>query len=472
MPASLFEEKRRRAARAALYGGLVTLAAVLFVLSNLIGRFLEHRTRWGEVDWESLPEVQLLQEYVRLPTVAGREILGAEFLRRQLADAGVDATLEPIGDGSANLWALLEGDSPETLVLHHHIDVSPADNVEEWLHPPFAATVEGPWLYGRGVFDMKSYAVAQLAAFLDIAASDRPRRRSLMLLATSDEESDSRLGTQWLIWQHPELLERMWTVFTEGGIVEALTPDDIKYWGVEASQFQLVRARACSSARGRLEGLLEDLVSWPATEIPPVVTPELKTFFADYGPTRSRRLTRFHLGAPETLLFNRRGLNRLPPFARDLMRSSTSPWSIEEEPDGGYSLAINLLLAPGADVSGTIDTLLPEWLRHGIAWRIDPPEGSAQGSPVDGVAFRSAIESLRQAYPATAVGSYFLPYNITDARFFRRQGVDTYGLSPFLFFTTDTVRADQTNERIPLPGFVSGVEIYTEVVRRLVFDSD
>jgi acetylornithine deacetylase/succinyl-diaminopimelate desuccinylase-like protein len=472
MSTTPLEARRRRAARLALYGGLAALVAVLFLLTRVLERVLAHRAEWGEVDWEALPEVELLRQYVRLPTVAGREILGAEFLRQQLADAGVEATLEPLGEGSANLWALLEGESRETLVLHHHIDVSPVGDAADWLFPPFDATVEGPWLYGRGAFDMKSYAIAQLAAFLDVAASERPRRRSLMLLATSDEESDSRLGTQWLLWRHPELAERMWTVFTEGGTVEALSAEEIKYWGIEAFQFQLVRARACSPSRARLEALVADLGSWPANDVPPVVTPELATFFADYAPTRSRRLTRLHLASPEELLVNRRGLDRLPTFARDLMRSSVSAWPIEAAAGGGFSVAINLLLAPGADVAETVSRLLPEWVRHGVAWRIEAPEGSTHGSPVDSPAFRAAAATLARAHPETVVGSHFLPYNITDARFFRRAGIDTYGLSTFLFFTTDTIRADRTNERVPLPGFVSGVELYKEIVRRLVLDGE
>lgn len=454
----------------ALYAGLGALVVVLVLLSVLIGRALEHRSRWGETDWQSLPEVRMLQDYVRVPTIAGQEILGAQFLRDLLASEGIEATLEPLAEGSANLWAVLDGESPETLVLHHHIDVSPAADAEAWLHSPFAAEVEGPWLYGRGVFDMKSYAAAQLVAFLDIARSKRPRRRSLMLLATSGEESGSRIGTQWVLAQHPELVERMWAVFTEGGVVEALTPDDIKYFGIEAFQFQLVRTRACSPTRARLEDLLVDLASWPATDIPPVVTPSLESFFADYAPTRSRRLTRLHLGAPRDLLFNRRGLNRLPPFARDLMASSAAAWPITEDPGGGFSVAINLLLAPGSDVSQTTARLLPEWLRHGIAFSVGGQEGAAHGSPLNHPAFVAAVESLRQAYPTTPVGSYFLPYNVTDARFFRRLGIASYGYSPFLFFTTDTVRADQPNERIPLPGFVSGVEIYVDAIRRLVLD--
>jgi acetylornithine deacetylase/succinyl-diaminopimelate desuccinylase-like protein len=472
MRASGLESRRRRAARTALYGGLAVVAAGFWLLSTVTERVVALREQWGDVDWTARPEVELLRDYTRVPTTAGREILGAEFLAERLAAEGVEPTIERLGGGRANLWALIEGESPELLVLHHHLDVFAADDAREWLHPPFAAEVEGPWLYGRGVFDMKSYAVAQLVAFLDVARSGRRPGRGLLLLATSGEESGSRLGTRWFLREHPELASRMWAVLTEGGAVEALNPDDIKYFGIEASQLQMIRTTACSASRERLEDLHEDLAAWPASPLPPVVTPEHERFFADYAPTRSRRLTRVLLEAPRDLELNRRGLDRLPRFARDLMSNARGMTPIVEEPGGGYSTTINLLLVPGADPTASVELLLPAWARHGITWTIGSPEGADHGSPPDHEAFRAAAGALRRAYPETSVGSYFLPYNLTDARFFRAAGVPAFGFSPFLFFTTDTSRADRINERVPLPGFVSGVEIYVEAVRRMVLTEE
>lgn len=470
-PGAPLEARRRRAARLALYGGLAALVVALWLSGLLVRRALELGSQWGDTDWSARPEVALLRDYVRIPTIPGSEILGAEFLRDRLAEAGVEATLEPIGNGHANLWAILEGESPETLVLHHHIDVSPVGDAEDWLHPPFAAEIEGPWLYGRGVFDMKSYAVAQLEAFLAVARSDRPRRRSLMLLATSDEESGSRLGTRWLLSQHPELARRMWGVLTEGGAVEALSPDQIKYWGVEAFQMQVVRATACSPGRERLEALRTDLSAWPAGEQPVVLTPEAVAFFRDYGPSRSYERTRNSMRHPQSVLRQRWRFDQLPQFARDLLRNASVPRAIEQRPDGSYALPITLLLVPGADAETAVDALLPAWVMHGLSWSVGQPEGSSVGSPLDHPLHLALVESLEREYPEAAVGSYFLPYNVTDARFFRRHGVPAYGYSPFLFFTTDTVRADRTNERIPLPGYVSGAQLYRALVERLVLDS-
>ena len=56
----------------------------------------------------------------------------------------------------------------------------------------------------------------------------------------------------------------------------------------------------------------------------------------------------------------------------------------------------------------------------------------------------------------------------TDSRFVRAIGVPAYGFSPFLMLSADTYRIGHEDERLYLPGFVDGVEIYRQLVRRLV----
>jgi acetylornithine deacetylase/succinyl-diaminopimelate desuccinylase-like protein len=97
-----------------------------------------------------------------------------------------------------------------------------------------------------------------------------------------------------------------------------------------------------------------------------------------------------------------------------------------------------------------------------------PPLGSDTGSPTDHPAFETLSHVLEEHYPETKVGPYFLVWSATDARFFREAGIPSYGFSPFLIFTTDTLRKDTLNERIGLTGFVGGVELYKEAVQRLV----
>jgi acetylornithine deacetylase/succinyl-diaminopimelate desuccinylase-like protein len=191
------------AARLALYGSLVLVAGAAVLLVTWLGRPLRmraHETDLLEIDFPSLPEVQLLSDYVRIDTseATGDEVAGARFLARKLEEAGIPARIEVIGGRHANLYALLEGADPRPLVLHNHIDVESV-KPEEWIYPPFSAHIELPFIYGRGTFDMKSVAVAQLMAMIDLKKSGKPLRRSVLFLATSSEERGSRLGVRWIL---------------------------------------------------------------------------------------------------------------------------------------------------------------------------------------------------------------------------------------------------------------------------------
>jgi len=467
MPAVSIERKKRKAARVALYASLVTMVMVIGVLGKFTEWAVRPERRWGEQDLSGRPEVELLREYVRIDTRSGKEIDGARFLAAKLAEAGIEATIEPLGDGRANLWAILEGRNPEALVLHHHMDVWSIDNAELWLHPPFAAELEGPWLYGRGTFDMKSYGVAQLLAFLDAARRQQPLERSLILLATSDEESGSVLGTRWVLAKHPELAARFWGVLTEGGVVEALNPEVIKYWGVETQQLRILFVDLCSPSRERLENLVADLHEWPANEIVLRLTEAFEDFAADYGPSRSRRLTRINLNIPEVVLRHRKGFRYLPHYLQSLLSDGIEAREITAG-ENGFEVRLTVFLLPGSDPESVVARLLPNWLIHGLSVTVGEPIGASFGSPQEHPLFVAAIDSLLRAYPEANAGSFFLANTITDSRFFRELGIPSYGYSPFLFFTTDTMWVDRNNERIPLPGFLSGVRIYSDLVGKIV----
>ena len=208
---------------------------------------------WSGVDFLALPEVQLLREYIAIDTSEpdANELPGAEFLARQLAAAGLAPHVERLAGGRANVWAFVEGEDPRAIVLAGHIDVEPAKGSEDWKYPPFGGVIDGPWMYGRGIYDMKSLTIAQLLATIDVArdaaATGRRPKRSILFLATSGEEIGSETGTRWILRAHPELVARMGVVLTEGGVVEATSADEVKYWGIEFAQKRFTEIVFCSA---------------------------------------------------------------------------------------------------------------------------------------------------------------------------------------------------------------------------------
>lgn len=463
------------AARIALYGSLLLVGGVAWALVTFLNRPLRAGTadRWAKVDYPSLPEVQLLRDYVRIDTseATGDEVAGARFLAARLEKAGIPSEIEVVGERKANLYALLEGEDPHPLVLHNHIDVEKVDPAE-WFHPPFEGYIESPWIYGRGVFDMKSVAIAQLLALVDLKEglkeSGRPLKRSVLFLATSSEERGSRLGVRRILRQHPEKVKDFWAVLTEGGVVEARSREDIKFWGTEVAQKRYVDLVVCSETREPLDQLRDTLKETGFTETDLRVIPEVREVLEVYGPTRDRQDLRDLLADPDATIANQAEFHKLPDYLRSMFRNEAVPFKPEEAKGGGWQLLIKLHLLPGADLETELPKLVPAWMLHGLSWTVDAPPAVDHGSPVDHPVFRQIATVLKERYPDAPSGPYFLPWTATDSRFFRAAGVPSYGFTPFLIMNTDTLQVDKANERFALPGFVEGVEVYRDLVRRLV----
>ncbi len=466
-----FAARMRRASRLALYGTVVLVLGATWLLVATLDRPLatEETERWVFVDYLHNPAVLMLQRYVQIDTseATGNEVAGARFLAAQLAAAGIPAEIEVIGGRHANLYARLDGQDPHPLVLHNHIDVSNVDP-REWINPPFAARIELPWIWGRGVFDMKSVAVAELLAMADLRKSGRPLRRSVLFLATGTEEAgDSRLGAQWVIRQHPELVRSFWALLTEGGTVEARSRVDVKYWGTEIGQKHFARVRVCGDRR-RLEELRQDLIARGYTTTDLHLDPAVAEVLAQYGRSRDARSMRELLAQPAALLGDPAAFRRLPPYVQSMLRDEAVPFAIQPAAGGGDELFIMLHLLPGRRAADALGELLPPWMLQGLQVSVQEVPGSPLPSSTSHPVFRGILDTIKDQYPDFTAGPFFLPWTATDARFFRAAGVPSYGFSPFLIMSTDTYQVDQRNERLGLPGFLAGVDLYRKLLRRLV----
>ena len=106
---------------------------------------------------------------------------------------------EPGADDVENLYARI-GTAAPNLVFAGHTDVVPPGDETAWKHPPFAGTVAGSQLYGRGAVDMKGGIACAVAAVLDhLAANGGKPKGSISFLITGDEEGIAVNGTPKLL---------------------------------------------------------------------------------------------------------------------------------------------------------------------------------------------------------------------------------------------------------------------------------
>lgn len=72
--------------------------------------------------------------------------------------------------GRYNLLAIHEAGAGRSALFNGHLDVVPTGPEDMWRSPPYAPTVDGDWLRGRGAGDMKGGIVCALAAFKALQA--------------------------------------------------------------------------------------------------------------------------------------------------------------------------------------------------------------------------------------------------------------------------------------------------------------
>lgn len=88
-----------------------------------------------------------------------------------------------------NVYAQFNGEKPgKTLMFNGHIDVMPADEVEEWTTPPFSPTIRDGKLYGRGTADMKGGLMAATMAVKLLQDAGIPFSGSVKITSVCDEE--------------------------------------------------------------------------------------------------------------------------------------------------------------------------------------------------------------------------------------------------------------------------------------------
>ncbi len=148
---------------------------------------------------------RLLQDLIALPSVnpafvdAGHAFAGEQRVAAHLLElarkAGLDAELQPVRDGRANLLVRLtpSGKVSRRIVLAPHLDTIVAD--ADQLKP----RLEKGRIHGRGACDTKGSVTAMFAALLDLAASSRRPAETEIVFAGVVDEENNQLGSRALV---------------------------------------------------------------------------------------------------------------------------------------------------------------------------------------------------------------------------------------------------------------------------------
>lgn len=424
--------------------------------------------------------IGLLSRLIRFDTTnpPGDERACVEFLSDLLDRAGLPTQLLAEDESRPNLIARLpgRGEAPP-LLLYGHVDVVTA-NPQRWTHPPFSGYVADGWLWGRGALDMKGGVAMMTSAILRAKADGIRPAGDVLLAVLADEEAGGRRGARFLVESHPEAFADVRYAIGEFGGVP-LHLFGRPFYAIQVAEKQpcwletTVRGSAGHGARPMRRGAMAKLGRILGTldraRMPIHVTPVTHRMIASIashvsGPRRFvlRGLLRPRLTDPILALLGSAARNLEPLFRNTVNATIVRGGEKANVIPSEIVLGLDARILPGFGV----DDLLAELrsiLGADIQFRVllhDP----APPDPDYGL-FDTLGGILHGLDPEAIPIPLLLPAS-TDARFFSRLGIQTYGFTPmklppdFDFFST----IHGADERVP----VEAIEFGAEAIYRLI----
>ncbi len=185
---------------------------------------------WSALEEETLKHFRALLQF-DTSDPPGRELPAAEYLYNVLQAEGIDVEMLATDPERPNVLARIEGNgSKQPLLIMAHTDVVNVDP-EKWQFPPFSATVDGGYVYGRGAVDDKDNLASALMIMLELKRNNISLDRDVIFLAESGEEGATEFGIEFMVNNHFDKIDAEFCL-AEGGSV-ARVNREVQYAGIQ-----------------------------------------------------------------------------------------------------------------------------------------------------------------------------------------------------------------------------------------------
>lgn len=187
------------------------------------GAVLVAQSSSPQPDWKAIEEETMrhFQAVLRLDTQnpPGNETRVADYVKQALEAEGIPAQIAAADPARANVFARLKGNGRKRpLLVMGHSDVVTVD-AAKWKHPPFSATREGGYVYGRGTVDDKDNLTAGLMTMLLLKRLKVPLDRDVIFLSEAAEEGGGAgVGISYMVRDHFADIEAEYCLAEGGGV--------------------------------------------------------------------------------------------------------------------------------------------------------------------------------------------------------------------------------------------------------------
>lgn len=430
--------------------------------------------------------VRILQDLIRFDTTnpPGNESDCVRYLAALLADAGIAGELIGKDERRLNLVARLpgRGEAPPIL-LYGHADVVPADPAG-WRFPPFSGELAEACVWGRGALDMKGAVAMMASALLEAAASGTPPAGDVLLAFVADEEDCGDFGSRYLVEERPELFAGIRHAIGEiGGFNLRLAGKEFYPVMVAEKQRCGLRARwrgpsghGSMPARGSAAAKLGKALAVLDRRRLPVHATEparlmIEALARGIGGAQGLMLRALLAPALSNGILDLMGASGkfFEPILRNTVNATVLRAGAKINVVPGEAMAdFDARILPGYGVA----ELLSELRATLAAGEAEEPElevlffDEGPAAP-DLSLFGLLSDILTEAVP-DGLPVPFMVSGVTDARFFSRLGIQTYGFTPMrLPPEVDFSRLIHgTDERVPVEALGFGARALGELIAR------
>ncbi len=404
----------------------------------------------------------------------------ANAMAERLKAAGFpDEDVKVLGPNprKGNLVARLRGGGArKPVLLLAHLDVVEAKR-EDWSFDPFKFLEKDGYYYGRGTSDDKAMAAIFVANLIRFKQEGFKPDRDIIVALTADEEGGDYNGVEWLLKNHPQLIEAEFGINEGGG--GAMRNGRRLFNAVQASEkvyqsflFE-VKNKGGHSSRPVKDNAIYHLAAalrrLAAFDFPVNLNEVTRAYF--------ERVSKLESGETAAAM---KGVIQNPPDAKAVAYLENLP---------AYNATMRTTCVATMLQAGHAENALPQTARATVNCRILPTETAEQTRETlvkvvnDS---RVAITPIRQPKPSppsplTAEimgpietitqqmwpGVPVIPTmstGATDSLYLRNAGIPVYGTSG-IFGDIDDSRAHGKDERIGVKEFYDGQEYLYRLVK-------
>ena len=426
---------------------------------------------------------------IRMDTVnpPGREMGVARYMDDVMRGAGIETTLLEPSPGRAALIARLRGSAKQRpVMMMAHMDVVGVER-ERWTTNPFGGEILDGFLYGRGAIDDKGMLAVNLQTMLllneHVVKKGGTLDRDVLFLATSDEEAEGDFGIDWVIANHPEILEAEFAL-NEGGRLREIE-GRLGYAAVQCGEkvANVLRLTAVGSPGhasipipdNAVVRLARAVAATAAHKEPVMVTDISRAFFKGLNgfwkePRVQAAMADIVSDDPRRVEAGAAIVAENPPFdamirngiAPTMLSAGVRPNVIPAE----ASATLNVRLLPGQSLEDLMARLRKSIPDDSVTVSVESRGHEGPPSPDDTPMYRAIRDAIAELAPNVPVVP-FLSTGATDSAPLRHAGVKCYGLLPFPLSEGDEARMHGHDERVSVASLAFAVKLSWRIFNQI-----